>query len=308
MSEGGKLALSEGEVDTLKEKLDAARQLIANLEEELTNHKEDACIHQEDVYMLSQELEKARQEESREEVSLQYSFVQCLLDHSDFAFSSSFNQTETHPILQSLGIDTQTMTHLDYAQTVLESDQPPFMKIMTEFLLSQEEDGPTFTGTLFPISDKGIIEESSYLRMVPDGRFIRQGGYIAGEYKNGKFLYRSVDPIRHIYVRLETLVQRLISIIRDHGPKHDAEDESWVVSLNETDIEYETGSDDEDEHLSTRAQRIFEITCWSWDTIRAFAALVDDYLVQSGSSMDDFMNRKYQFVFDKCIVVLSANE
>ena len=286
MSEGEKLALSEGEVDTLKEKLDATRQLIANLEEELTNHKEDA--------------------ESREEVSLQYSFVQCLLDHSDFAFSSSFNQTETHPILQSLGIDTQTMTNLDYAQKVLESDQPPFMKVMTEFLLSQEVDGPTFTGTLFPISR--IIEESSYLRMVPDGRFIRQGGYIAGEYKNGKFLYRSVDPIRHIYVRLETLVQRLISIIRDHGPKHDAEDESWVVSLNETDIEYETGSDDEDEHLSTRAQRIFEITGWSWDTIRAFAALVDDHLVQSGSSMDDFMNRKYQFVFDKCIVVLSANE
>ena len=55
MSEGEKLALSEGEVDTLKEKLDATRQLIANLEEELTNHKEDA--------------------ESREEVSLQYSFV-----------------------------------------------------------------------------------------------------------------------------------------------------------------------------------------------------------------------------------------
>ena len=55
VSEGEKLALSEGEVDTLKEKLDATRQLIANLEEELTNHKEDA--------------------ESREEVSLQYSFV-----------------------------------------------------------------------------------------------------------------------------------------------------------------------------------------------------------------------------------------
>ena len=288
MSEGEKLALSEGEVDTLKEKLDATRQLIANLEEELTNHKEDACIHKEEAHMLSQELEKAR-----EEVSLQYSFVQCLLDHSDFAlFSSSFNQTETHPILQSLGIDTQTMTHLDYAQKVLESDQPPFMKAMTEFLLSQEEGGPTFTGKLFPISDEGIIEESSYLRMVPDGRFIRQGGYIAGEYKNGKFLYRSVDPIRHIYVRLETLVKRLISIIRDHGPKIDDEDDSWLISVNATDVEYETGSDDEDEHLSTRSQRIFEITGWSWDTIRAFAALVDDHLVQSGSSMDDFMNRK----------------
>ena len=74
-SEKDKLALSEGEVDTLKEKLDAARQVIANLEEELTIHKEDACIHQEDAFMLSQELEKARQEEPREEVSLQYSFV-----------------------------------------------------------------------------------------------------------------------------------------------------------------------------------------------------------------------------------------
>ena len=305
MSEGEKLALSEGEVDTLKEKLDAARQLIANLEEELTNHKEDACIHQEDVYMLSQELEKARQEESREEVSLQYSFVQCLLDHSDFAlFSSSFNQTETHPILQSLGIDTQTMTNLDYAQKVLESDQPPFMKAMTEFLLSQEVDGPTFTGTMFPISR--IIEESSHLRMVPDGRFLGQAGSINSDQYG--FLYRSVDPIRHIYDRLKTLVKRLISIIRDHGPKIDDEVDSWLISVNATDVEYETGSDDEDEHLSTRSQRIFEITGWSWDTIRAFAALVDDHLVQSGSSMDDFMNRKYQFVFDKCIVVLSANE
>ena len=284
-SEKDKLALSEGEVDTLKEKLDATRQLIANLEEELTNHKEDA--------------------ESREEVSLQYSFVQCLLDHSDFAlFSSSFNQTETHPILQSLGIDTQTMTHLDYVQKVLESDQPPFMKAMTEFLLSQEVDGPTFTGTMFPISR--IIEESSHLRMVPDGRFLGQAGSINSDQYG--FLYRSVDPIRHIYDRLKTLVKRLISIIRDHGPKIDDEDDSWLISVNATDVEYETGSDDEDEHLSTRAQRIFEITGWSWDTIRAFAALVDDHLVQSGSSMDDFMNRKYQFVFDKCIVVLSANE
>ena len=261
------LALSKGEVDTLKEKLDAARQVIADLEEEL-------------------------QEEPSEEVSLQYSFVQCLLDHSDFAlFSSSFNQTETHPILQSLDIDTQTMTHIDYTQTVLASDQPPFMKKMTEFLLSQEVGGPTITGTLFPISDEGIIDESSYLRMVPDGRFIGQGGYIITDQQY--HLYHAVDPILHIYHRLENLVLRLISIIRDNGPKNDDEDDSWLISVNATDVEYETGSDDEDEHLSTRAQRIFEITGWSsWDTIRAFVALIDDHLVRSGSSMDDFMNRK----------------
>jgi len=161
------------------------------------------------------------------------------------------------------------------------------------FLLSQEE-GTDYEGDLYPIS--GILEESDYLRMTPEGVWIGEGDRLISSQNQSNYSTRHLDPVKHLFWRIKALLPRLETIIKDHDPSYERVVNDDSADEEDDDDESYTGDDEaKDEsnaNKETYTERVFRLTGWSWDMIRAYLSLLDEYLTNIGSSMDEFMNRK----------------
>ena len=130
--------------------------------------------------------------------------------------------------------------------------------------------------------------------MTPGGDWTGESGQLISN--RGVYSSRHLDPMKHLFWRIKSLLSRLETIIKQHDPSYER-----VVS-EDSDDDDEEGSDedvesDEEEEASdsddeTAVEKIFRLTGWSWDMIRAYLSLLEEYLINIGSSLDAFMNCK----------------
>ena len=163
------------------------------------------------------------------------------------------------------------MDEIRYMEATLRPDAPPFMEPMLLFMRSQVEEGTEYTGKLYPIS--GTLEESDYLRMTPEGVWIGVGGSLISHRES--YSSRHLDPVMHLFLRIQSLLARLERIIKQHDPSH--------VSVVKEDSVDEEGSDEDVEsddesnaNKETYTERVFRLTGWSWDMILTYLVLVLD--------------------------------
>jgi len=188
------------------------------------------------------------------------------------------------------------MDHIRYMEATLRPDAPPFMEMMLLFMRSRVEEGIEYMGDLYPIS--GTLEESDILRMTPEGGWITEQNTLTS--CQGNYSAQHLDPVYHMFHRIVNLLKRLETIIKKHDSSYesvanddnDEEDDDDDESYTGDDEVEDESEDESNANSETYTQRVLRLTGWSWDMIRAYLSLLEEYLTNIGSSMDDFMNCK----------------
>ena len=156
------------------------------------------------------------------------------------------------------------MEHVTHMKSQLDSTEPPFLAAMTDAVFAAA------AGELPDnmISINTIVDESVYLNKSPiddEGVSVCIDPDGLGISRTSEYYKFHADPILHIFRRITSQVSRAEEIVKEAGGN----------------IEGGLGYAD-----------VFQKSGWTWEIIRAFLYVANEYLIQTGRTLDDLLNGK----------------